>query len=127
MHKAALAGLAVAILNSTASHAQFNRVRLDSTVGRVGYHLSAEMKVRDDDYPRGTSYEICAAGSGRYSYSGQMPPGIQMAVGGQPIFTGTPRQPGKWTGSLTFWVKCTKGPDQNDYVRTVPVNWSIEP
>lgn len=122
---------ALSVLMAASASAQFNRVYLDPTTGRVGYHMSIGMLTPLSDLPRSNGrvieYDTCSHGMGRYAYSGEMPPGIKMAVGGQPVFTGTPRQPGTWRGTLNYSVKCTAGPDQNTYVRTIPVTWIIEP
>lgn len=123
--------MAAAMIGSVAE-AQFNRVRLDSTNGRVGHHMSLDLWIDADDVPRGNSggaaSGTCRSMIGRFSYSGQLPPGIKLTeTHSVPVFSGTPRQAGRWQGSLSFWARCAGGPDQNPYFRTVPVSWHIEP
>jgi hypothetical protein len=124
--------LAAALVIPANAQAQFNRVHIDPTTGRVGYHMSIAFLYYRDDLPPGNTGSVaagsCRAGQGRYSYSGELPPGIKLSeTYGDPVFSGTPRQPGIWQGTLSYSVKCRGGPDQNVYERTLPVTWSIEP
>jgi len=133
MRSAAIFGLAAALMMPSAiAEAQFTRLHLDPTNGRVGYHMSIGFLWSRNDLPAGNSGSVadgtCRPATGRYSYSGEMPPGIKLSeTWSDPVFTGTPRQPGTWQGSLNYSVKCTAGPDQNAYERTIPVTWTIEP
>ena len=127
-----LASAAATLSFATAAPAQFNRLRLEPTNGRVGYHLSAGLWIDADDLPRGNSggpaSGSCKVMTGGYSYSGELPPGIKLAAAFGPVtFSGTPRQPGRWVGTLTYVVRCSAGPDQSLYQRTLPVHWQIEP
>lgn len=127
-----IASAAAALSIATAASGQFNRLRLEGTTGRVGYHLSAGLWIDADDLPRGNTggpaSGSCKAMTGGYSYSGELPPGVTLASTFGPVtFSGTPRQPGRWVGSLSFVTRCSAGPDQNLYERMLPVYWQIEP
>lgn len=127
----ALAGLAV-IAPLTSTSAQFNRMHLDSTFGRVGYHMSIGFPLMPkDDLPRGNTGGAISGSCGAWTvpqqYQGELPPGLTFVNKGDILFSGTPRQPGTWRGSLQLEVYCSGGPDTNRYQRSIPVTWQIDP
>lgn len=129
------AGLAAPLLlvaPAIEASAQFNRATLSSTGGRVGYHLDVSYpRFSAGDVPRGNKGGA-VSGTCRTDwfdpvYSGGLPPGMQFTVKDGSLFTGTPRQPGTWRGTLSFNVRCLGGPDTTTYFRTLSVVWNIEP
>lgn len=133
MDRAALGGLtAAALMISSAAHAQFTRMYFDQTTGRVGYHMSVGFPlVVKSDVPRGNTGGAISGTCSAYmipkNYEGELPPGLKFTNAGDVIFSGTPRQPGTWRGSLALEVYCTGGPDTNHYQRSIPITWQIEP
>ncbi len=110
-HFAIVAVALAALMPSTAS-AQFNRPYLtDSTVGRVGYHVSVGyFSIYDHDLPRGNTPRVmtgsCQLWWGNPTYSGELPPGIQFVPNSGVLFSGAPRQPGTWRGTFEFDIGC---------------------
>lgn len=130
-HFAVVAVAVAALVPSTAS-AQFSRMHLDSTSGRVGYHLSVGFPLTSkDDLPRGNTGGAVSGSCGQWTvpqnYQGELPPGVAFVNQGDVLFSGTPRQPGTWRGSLQLEVYCSGGPDTNRYQRFIPVTWQIDP
>lgn len=95
---------------------------------RVGYHMTSEFKSYYDDRP-GKCQEF---GAWMYSYSGDLPPGIQFHPSAPPwsdgkAFSGTPRQPGRWTGTLDVEFGCGKGIGVARYRYLLPVEFKVDP
>jgi hypothetical protein len=107
----------------------FASARVATEGAKVGYHLSAEIRVREVDIPNGCNFVLA-----HYAYEGQLPPGITFHKwntldGSDSLapFTGTPRQPGTWRGVLEEGLQCTTGSDLNLYRKRIQVTFVIEP
>jgi hypothetical protein len=128
--------VAVLLSLSTEAASQFKRVNFGVVKGKVGHHLSVPGPIIDrGDLPAGNtggaSSGTCDAAMDKkdVAFIGTLPPGIQLdtAKGTGAFFTGTPRQPGDWSGKLDIWIGCNGGPDITPYRRQIPIAFSIEP
>lgn len=134
MKKCLLSIFALASVGS-AANAQFTSIALrDSTSGKVGFHMSVGgLVIPPRDLPSGHSGDAysgsCKISFSNPAYVGELPPGVALVAGQNrgAIFSGTPKQPGAWSGILSFEVGCTGGSDTMRYSRSIPVRWSIEP
>lgn len=124
-----LAGLLIVGVSEPAGAAPFEHVRVATEGARVGYHMSAQLRVRADEKPQGCD-RFSGAG---LAYAGELPPGIAFnapdsdaGMYGYP-FSGTPRQPGSWRGQLDAEFQCTTGPDQAVYRRQILVSFDVAP
>jgi len=73
----------LSMLNASGANAQFNRVHLDPTSGRVGYQLDVGYPIfHADDIPRGNKggavSGTCRADWFNPVYSGGLPPGMRL-------------------------------------------------
>jgi len=94
-----------------------------STEGaRVGYHLDAAVKVRQSERPSACDYYV-----NPLSYQGSLPPGVSFQAGAVVPFSGTPRQPGSWSGFLDVEFQCTSGSDTGIYRRSIRVTFDVAP
>ena len=111
----------------------FTLLEFAPTDGRVGYRIGARLAIRFDDVPSGNTggptSGSCRSLSHYISYSGDLPPGIEehLELGGRDRFSGTPRQPGRWTITVELEIECQGGPDLTRYQRSVHVTFNIEP
>ena len=127
----ALAG-ALFMAPSSGALAQFTQTYFDQTSGRVGYHMSVGYPLTPKtDVPKGNTGGAISGSCGSYmnlfAYNGELPPGLKFVNQGDIVFSGTPRQPGTWQGSVSAEIYCSGGPDLTRYSRTIPVTWRIEP
>ncbi len=116
---------------ATRSAVPFRNMYFSPTNGRVGYHFEAVLFTPTASLPAGygPGRQQCDTFATGFYHEGVLPPGITYTGKSPVVFSGTPRQAGRWT-ITAYWQgpHCRMGHDQTRYPDVaIPVTFTIDP